>query len=79
LIWLCGEHADYSSFYVGINFIFASIYYVIGIEHLKIKVQTVNAVKFGQAYFLVHKRLPLWVMVTSVPLVLTSALSAAEL
>jgi hypothetical protein len=40
------------SFYVGINFIFASIYYGIGIEHLDgIAGSDSEWVKFGQAYF----------------------------
>lgn len=40
------------SFYVGINFIFASIYYGIGIEHLNgISNSGSEWVKFGQAYF----------------------------
>lgn len=40
------------SFYVGINFIFASIYYVIGVEHLDGITSTDSEwVKFGQAYF----------------------------
>jgi hypothetical protein len=40
------------SFYVGINFIFASIYYGIGIEHLDgIASSDSEWVKFGQAYF----------------------------
>jgi hypothetical protein len=48
------------------------------IEHLDELSTDSEWVKFGQLIFLVHKRLPLLVMVTSVPLVLTSALSAAE-
>jgi inward rectifier potassium channel len=44
------------SFYAGINFIFATIYYGIGIEHLDGIASTDSEwVKFGQAYFLVHK------------------------
>jgi hypothetical protein len=40
------------SFYVSINFIFATIYYVIGIEHLNgITITDSEWVKFGQAYF----------------------------
>jgi inward rectifier potassium channel len=40
------------SFYVGINFIFASLYYGIGIEHLDgITGSDSEWVKFGQAYF----------------------------
>jgi inward rectifier potassium channel len=40
------------SFYVSINFIFATIYYVIGIEHLNGITSTDSEwVKFGQAYF----------------------------
>jgi hypothetical protein len=40
------------SFYVGINFVFASIYYGIGIEHLDgIASSDSEWVKFGQAYF----------------------------
>jgi inward rectifier potassium channel len=40
------------SFYVGINFIFATIYYGIGIEHLDGIASTDSEwVKFGQAYF----------------------------
>lgn len=40
------------AFYVGINFIFASIYYGIGIEHLDgITSSDSEWVKFGQAYF----------------------------
>ncbi|MFV8370146.1 ion channel [Flavobacterium sp. LB2R40] len=40
------------SFYIGINFVFASIYYSIGIEHLDgIHPSGSNLVKFGQAYF----------------------------
>ena len=40
------------SFYVGINFIFASIYYGIGIDHLNgIANNDSEWVKFGQAYF----------------------------
>ena len=40
------------SFYVAINFVFASIYYGIGIEHLNGISTTDNEwVKFGQAYF----------------------------
>jgi hypothetical protein len=40
------------SFYVGINFIFASLYYGIGIEHLDgIASSDSEWVKFGQAYF----------------------------
>jgi inward rectifier potassium channel len=43
------------SFYAGINFIFATIYYGIGIEHLDGIASTDSEwVKFGQA-FLVHK------------------------
>ena len=39
-------------FYVGINFIFASIYYGIGIEHLDgIANADSDIIKFGQAYF----------------------------
>lgn len=40
------------SFYVGINFVFATIYYGIGIEHLDgISPSGSNWVQFGQAYF----------------------------
>ena len=40
------------SFYVGINFVFASIYYGIGVEHLDgIACSDSEWVKFGQAYF----------------------------
>lgn len=40
------------SFYIGINFIFASVYYGIGIEHLDGITNTDSEiVKFGQAYF----------------------------
>jgi hypothetical protein len=40
------------SFYVGINFVFASIYYGIGVEHLDgIAGSDSEWVKFGQAYF----------------------------
>jgi inward rectifier potassium channel len=40
------------SFYAGINFIFATIYYGIGIEHLDGIASTDSEwVKFGQAYF----------------------------
>jgi hypothetical protein len=40
------------AFYVGINFIFASIYYGIGIEHLDgITSSDSEWIKFGQAYF----------------------------
>lgn len=40
------------SFYVGINFLFATIYYVIGIEHLDGITSTDSEwIKFGQAYF----------------------------
>jgi hypothetical protein len=40
------------SFYVGINFVFASIYYGVGVEHLDgISGSDSEWVKFGQAYF----------------------------
>ncbi|WP_035667671.1 ion channel [Flavobacterium sp. 83] len=40
------------AFYVGINFVFASIYYAIGIEHLDgISTSESNWVQLGQAYF----------------------------
>ena len=40
------------AFYIGINFIFASIYYVVGIEHLNgINPSGSDWVKFGQTYF----------------------------
>lgn len=40
------------SFYISINFIFATIYYIIGIEHLDgITSTDSELVKFGQAYF----------------------------
>jgi hypothetical protein len=39
-------------FYIGINFVFAAIYYGIGIEHLDgISASESNWVQFGQAYF----------------------------
>jgi hypothetical protein len=61
-------YAYYFVFYVGINFIFASLYYGIGIEHLDgITGSDGEWVKFGQAYFLVPKPLPLLVMDTSAP------------
>lgn len=40
------------AFYIGINFIFASIYFTIGIEHLNgIDLSNLVWVQFGQAYF----------------------------
>jgi inward rectifier potassium channel len=66
--------------FIGINFIFASIYYVIGIEHLDgYKYRQWMGEIWASLFFLVHKRLPLLVMVTSVPLVFWPALSAEAL
>jgi inward rectifier potassium channel len=39
------------SVFLGINFVFASIYYIIGIEHLNGINATTELEKFGQAYF----------------------------
>ena len=50
------------SFYFLVNFIFASIYYIIGVVNLN-GIKAVEAIdKFGQAFFLAFKLLPLLVM-----------------